>query len=431
MTLVTMSKEEFSRVAVLQDLRDGRLGVDAGAALLGVTRRQVFRLKKAFLADGPAGLASRKRGQPGNRRTPDSIRRQVLAILRERYADFGPTLAAEKLAQHHGLSFSRETLRLWMVAEGLWRDRKERLKAVHQPRRRRDCVGELVQIDGSEHWWFEGRGPQCTLLVFVDDATSRLMALRFVETESAFAYFAATQGYLECHGKPVAFYSDKHSVFRINQPGAVGGDGMTQFGRCLHTLNIDIICANSPQAKGRVERANKTLQDRLVKELRLQGVDTLAAGNAMLPAYMADYNARFAKAPADAKDMHRPLSPDDRLDDVFAWREERTVSNSLTLQYDKVLFLLEPTPIAKGLKRKRVTVADYPDGRLKISHGGIDLPYRVFDKISQVQQADIVENKRLGAVLAHIQAEQQKADAQRSKKAPKRRSQADHMFKTG
>ena len=432
MTLVTMSKEEFSRVAALQDLQAGRLGVGEVAALLGVTRRQVFRLRKAFLAEGPAALASRRRGKPGNRRAPDGIREQAIAIIRERYADFGPTLAAEKLAQCHGLPFSRETLRLWMVADGLWQDCKARLKAVHQPRQRRDCLGELVQIDGSEHGWFEGRGPQCTLLVFVDDATSRLMALRFVESESAFAYFAATREYLERHGKPVAFYSDKHSVFRINQPGAVGGDGMTQFGRCLHELNIDIICANSPQAKGRVERANKTLQDRLVKELRLQGIDSLAAGNAMLPAFMADYNARFAKDPANARDLHRPLAPGEDLGEVFAWREERTVSGSLTLQYDKVLFLLEPTPVAKGLKRKRVTVADYPGGRLKISHGGIDLPYRVlFDKISHVPQGDIVENKRLGAVLAHIRVEQQKTDAQRSTKAPKRRSQAGDLFKVG
>ncbi len=432
MTLVTMSEKELSRVAVMQDLAAGRLDVDAAAALLGVTRRQVFRLQKAFLADGPAVLASRKRGKPGNRRAPDEIRRQALAIVRERYADFGPTLAAEKLAQCHGLPFSRETLRLWMVSEGLWLDRKARQKAVHQPRPRRDCLGELVQVDGSEHWWFEGRGPQCTLLVFVDDATSRLLHLKFVETESTFAYFAATREYLDRHGKPVAFYSDKHCVFRVNKAGAVGGDGMTQFGRCLHTLNIDIICANSPQAKGRVERANKTLQDRLVKDLRLKGISSLAEANAMLPAFMDEYNARFAKPPRDPKDLHRPLAPGEDLGEVFAWREERTVSSSLTLQYDKVLFLLEPTPIAKGLKRKRVTVADYPDGRLTISHGGVELPYRVFfDKISQVPQAEVVENKRLGAVLAHIQAEQQKADAQRSKRAPKRRSQAGHLFKTG
>jgi hypothetical protein len=181
-----------------------------------------------------------------------------------------------------------------MIEDGLWLDRKQRRKQVHQPRRRRECVGELVQVDGSEHWWFEDRGPQCTLLVFVDDATSRLLHLEFVESESTFAYFPAARAYLEAWGKPVAFYSDKHGVFRANHPGALGGDGMTQFGRALHALNIDIICANSSPAKGRVERANKTLQDRLVKELRLAGATTLAEGNALLPAFVADYNARFA-----------------------------------------------------------------------------------------------------------------------------------------
>ena len=170
-----------------------------------------------------------------------------------------------------------------MMADGLWKDRRQRMKPVHQPRYRRDCVGELIQIDGSEHWWFETRGPQCTLLVYIDDATSRLMHLQFVETESTFDYFKATRAYLERHGKPVAFYSDKHGVFRVNRKDAAGGDGMTQFGRALHALNIDIICANSSQAKGRVERANATLQDRLVKEMRLQGISGMEAGNAFLP----------------------------------------------------------------------------------------------------------------------------------------------------
>ena len=223
-------------------------------------------------------------------------------------------------------------------------------------------MGELIQIDGLEHWWFEGRGPQCTLLVYIDDATSRLMHLQFVESESTFDYFAATRAYLERHGKPVAFYSDKHGVFRVNKKDAVGGDGMTQFGRALHALNIDIICANSSQAKGRVERANGTLQDRLVKEMRLSGIDTIAAGNAFLPAFMDDYNARFAKAPLEDRDVHRPLAGHDDLDDAFAWKEERTVSMNLTLQYDQVLFILEPTGIARSLARKRVTVIDYPTG---------------------------------------------------------------------
>jgi hypothetical protein len=200
-----------------------------------------------------------------------------------------------------------------MIAAGLWQDRRARLRPVHQPRYRRDCVGELIQIDGSEHSWFEGRGPQCTLLVYIDDATSRLMHLQFVESESTFDYFAATRAYLERHGKPVAFYSDKHGVFRVNSKDAVGGDGMTQFGRALHALNIDIICANSSQAKGRVERANGTLQDRLVKEMRLCGIDTIAAGNAFLPAFIDDYNARFAKAPLEDRDVHCPLAGHDDL----------------------------------------------------------------------------------------------------------------------
>jgi hypothetical protein len=195
------------------------------------------------------------------------------------------------------LNLAGDALRGWMIADGLWIDRRHRLPSPHQPRRRRDCLGELVQIDGSEHAWFETRGKMCTLLAFVDDATSRLMALRFVASESAFDYFRATCDYLQRHGKPIAFYSDKHSIFRVNSKDAIGGEGVTQFGRALSELNIDIICANSPQAKGRVERAFGTLQDRLVKELRLAGISTVAAANAWLPGFITDYNSRFARDP--------------------------------------------------------------------------------------------------------------------------------------
>jgi hypothetical protein len=229
----------------------------------------------------------------------------------------------------------------------------------------------------------------------------------------------------------VAFYSDKHVVFRVNKKDAVSGDGMTQFGRALHALNIDIICANSSQAKGRVERANGTLQDRLVKEMRLCGIDSIAAGNAFLPAFIDDYNARFAKAPLEDRDVHRPPAEHDDLDDAFAWREERSVSMNLTLQYDQVLFILEPTGIARSLARKRVTVIDYPDGRLAIRYNGVDLPYRTFDKRPQVNQAAIVENKRLGPVLAYIAEKQKELDMSRSAKAPRRRGQKNHMFKIG
>ena len=251
-----MSDGELTRLEVLRDLDQKRLTTDAAAQLLGLERRQLFRLLKAYRIEGPTGLISKRRGRPSNRRKPEELRSKALAIIREHYWDFGPTLAAEKLREVHQITLGRETLRLWMIEDGLWLDRRQRRKQVHQPRCRRECVGELVQIDGCEHWWFEDRGPQCTLLVFVDDATSRLMHLQFVESESTFAYFHAARAYLEGWGKPVAFYSDKHGVFRVNHPGALGGDGMTQFGRALHALNIDIICANSSPAKGRVERAH-------------------------------------------------------------------------------------------------------------------------------------------------------------------------------
>jgi hypothetical protein len=418
-------------MTILGELAEDRIGVSEAATLMGLGRRQVFRLAKAFRHRGPAALSSRRRGQPSNRSYPGVLRTEAIGIIRERYWDFGPTLAGEKLSELHGIHLGRETIRQWMMAAGLWKDRRQRMRPVHQPRHRRDCIGELIQIDGSHHWWFEARGPQCTLLVYIDDATSRLMHLQFVETESTFDYFEATRIYLERYGKPVAFYSDKHGVFRVNKKDAVGGDGMTQFGRALHALNVDIICANSSQAKGRVERANGTLQDRLVKEMRLRGIDTMAAGNAFLPTFMADYNARFAKAPFDERDLHRPLSGDDDLDDAFAWKEDRTVSKNLTLQYDKVLFLLEPNEVTRSLACKRVMVLDYPDGRFAIRHNGVDLPYRTFDKRQQVNQAAIVENKRLGPVLAYIAEKQKELDMSRSTKAPRRRGQRNHMFKVG
>src|ERR1700746_3158760 len=440
MAMLSVSDGELRRLEVLRDVDRGGLPVPAAAQLLGRSERQVWRVFEAFRSAGAAGLISQKRGRPSNRRTAAAVRAAVLWVVRHNYADFGPTLATEKLAAEHGFSFSSETLRKWMIVDGLWRDRKQR-RRVHQPRPRRECVGELVQVDGSEHWWFEDRGPQCTLLVFVDDATSRLMHLQFVESESTpvqargrlFAYFHAARAYLAAWGKPVAFYSDKHGVFRVNHPGALGGDGMTQFGRALHALNIDIICANSSPAKGRVERANKTLQDRLVKELRLAGAATLAEGNALLPAFIADYNARFAKAPANDKDLHRPLRAGDDLDDTFAWKEERTLSQALTLQYDKILFILEPTDQAKAAIGKRVTVVDYPDGRLSIRYRGVELAYRTFDKIRQVDQGAIVENKRLGAAFAFIRDEQlRRGPERRSMKAPRRRDQhTPRLFKVG
>jgi hypothetical protein len=406
MAVLSMSKQEFSRLDVLLRVQSGRLRVSDACELIGLRRRQVFRLLRDLKHDGATSLLSRRRGKPSNHRLPAEVRTLALSIVRERYADFGPTFAAEKLAELHGCSVSRETLRSWMIADGLWVDRRHRLASPHQPRRRRECLGELVQIDGSEHAWFETRGETCTLLAFVDDATSRLMQLRFVASESAFDYFRTIRTYLEAHGKPVALYSDKHGIFRVNAKDAVGGDRITQFGRALMELNIDIICANSPQAKGRIERAFGTLQDRMVKELRLAKISTIAAANAWLPGFIIGYNARFGREPLNAKDLHRPLTDADDLDEILAWREERTVTNNLTLYYDRMMLMLEPTPFARGLVRKKVDVVNYPDGRFAIQFEGATLPFRVFDKIQTVAPGAIVENKRLGAALALVKEHQ-------------------------
>ncbi|HET7411516.1 MAG TPA: ISNCY family transposase, partial [Pararhizobium sp.] len=355
------------------------LSVAQAAELLQLSRSQVHRLLQAYDRDGAAGLASKKRGRPSNHRYREDFRNLALDLVREHYADFGPTLACEKLIERHQVSVSKETLRKWMAEAGIWTSRRERKRQIHQPRGRRDCLGELVQIDGSHHWWFENRGPKCALLVYIDDATGRLLHLRFAGSENTFDYFHATKAYLKEWGKPIAFYSDKHGVFRTTHASEKDRtSGLTQFGRALFELNIDIICANTPQAKGRVERANQTLQDRLVKELRLRDISSIEAANAYAPEFIADFNARFGKEPRNPKDMHRALADHENLDGVMCRKEVRTVSQALTLRYDKVLFVLKPTELAKSLARKKVIVCDFPDGRLEIMHEGVTLPYRTF-----------------------------------------------------
>lgn len=305
--LVTMSDKELSRINIIQSVVEKRMRRRDAAHQLALTERQTQRLMNRFRESGAAGLANLRRGRPGNHRLPESLKLRVLSLLHDHYIDFGPTLAAEKLRERHDITVSVETLRKWMTADGLWVPYSRRWPRVHQPRYRRDCYGELVQIDGSPHDWFEGRDPKCCLLVFIDDATGRLMHLRFGETESDFDYMMATREYLEQHGKPLAFYSDKASVFRINNKQATGGDGQTQFDRAMNELNITGICANTSSAKGRVERAHLTLQDRLVKELRLRSISTPEAANAFADEFMEDYNRRFAKPPRHDFDVHRQL----------------------------------------------------------------------------------------------------------------------------
>ena len=398
-----MSERELQRVEVLSQVAGGTMSVTMAAAVLGMSARQVQRLLRRFRTEGAAAIRHKARGRRSNNRVRDGVRDYALTLIRESYADFGPTLATEKLAERHDLVVSRETVRKWMIADGLWLSRAQR-RRFHRPRLRREAFGELIQIDGSEHRWFEDRAPPCTLLVFVDDATSRLMQMRFVPSESTFAYFEALELYLREHGRPVAFYSDKHSIFRVSKEDARSGHGVTQFGRALRELNIEILCANSSQAKGRVERANRTLQDRLVKELRLAGISDMEAANAFLPSFTAAQNARFAKAPARSDDLHRALNmPPDRLRDILCWRDQRYVGRQLSFTYEHHKVMLDETAVTRSLVGKYVDTYAFPDGRVEVRWKGLPLTYTVFDKDQRVGHAAVIENKRLGEVLAHIQ----------------------------
>lgn len=379
--------KEINRLKILQDVIDRNLRPGQAAEMLGITPRHCSRLLKRYRQSGPLGMNNQSRGRTGNRLLPASLTDQALNIIRERYADFGPTLAREKLAENHGIVLGKETLRRLMIKTGLWVPRKQ-------------------------------RAPACTALVYVDDATSRLMQLRFVKSESTFTYFEATRGYLEKHGKPLALYSDKASVFRINNKNATGGDGYTQFGRAMHELNIQTICANTSSAKGRVERAHLTLQDRLVKELRLRGISSVDAANDFADEFMTDYNRRFGKAPRHDFDVHRPLETDDDLTVFFTWREPRRVSKSLTVQYDKVLYLIEDNELSRRAIGKYIEVWHYPDGRKELRLNGVVLPYSTYDRLQEIDQGAIVDNKRLGRTLEFIKLVQDKRDNNRSQALP-------------
>ena len=287
--LISMSKKELSRVEVLQRLCDKRLKQADAARILNLSIRHIKRLLRTYRKQGASGLVSKRRGKPGNHHLPDKTKDQALKLILTRYSDFGPTLAHEKLVELHHLKLSVESVRQLMIRAGIWKPKRARAARIHHLRERRSCLGELVQIDGSPHDWFEGRASRCTLLVFIDDATGRLMLLRFVAAETTFSYFDAVDRYLRLHGKPLAFYSDKFSVFRAVRRDAFSEDSITQFGRAMSELEIKIICANTPQVKGRVERANQTLQDRLIKEMRLRSISSIEEANC----YVGEFIEKF------------------------------------------------------------------------------------------------------------------------------------------
>jgi transposase len=411
--VITMSKQEANQIAIFEKLEEKKMKQVKASKLLGISTRQIRRKLKRYRKDGVSGLVHQGRGKPSNNQVDQKEIDRALNLIEKKYPDFGPTFAHEKLVENHGIKFSIETLRKAMIAHGIWKTKSQKKAHIHQMRERRSCEGELVQIDGSPHDWFEGRGDMgnCTLLVFVDDATSKLLHLEFVESESTWSYFGAMRRYLSNHGKPVALYSDKHGVFRVNT--SKGGssktedsNGLTQFGRAMKELDIEPICANTPQAKGRVERANLTLQDRLVKEMRLLNICSMEEGNAYLPEFINIYNKKFGVVPKSKENTHRSLLKSDDLDQILTKQDTRVLSKNLTCQYDHLTYQIKSETARTDYKWRntRVTIQESHDGSIKISYKGKLLSYTTIKK--QIK-SHVLSSKLLNHKVDQVKAKQE------------------------
>lgn len=371
---VSMSQRERDVLKVMQPVLDGKRTQAEAARLLKRSVRQVRRVQQKLEAGGDAALVHGLRGKPSNHQHAATLRKRVLTAYRSRYPDFGPTLACEKLAAE-GLHVGVETLRRWLLAEGLWERRRHR--DPHRSRRpRRSCFGELVQMDASIHNWLESRGEEVVLITMIDDATSRVMA-RFYPAGTVESHMDLLERWLRKYGRPLALYTDRHSIFEAHEKGQPLADPetATQFGRALRELDIELIRAHSPQAKGRVERSFGTAQDRWVKELRLARAKTCVSANRVLEKVVPDHNRRFAKTAPKATDAHRRLGGSHRLESILSVQVERVVANDYVVRWANRFYQLLP-PVHAGERGGRVVIEERRNGTMAIRFGTHDLKYR-------------------------------------------------------
>ena len=373
-----MSRKERNRMTIMAGVKSGELSQVQAAELMSLGYRQAKRIWRRYQDEGDAGLVHRLRGKAGSRCQPAAVRTQVLALYaEERYADFGPTLLAEELAKE-GILVDHDTVRRWLLAAGKLTTRRR--KQVHrQWRERKPCFGAMVQLDGSHHDWFEGRRAKCVLMVMVDDATGRMRA-RFVEEETTRASYDVFEGWVRLHGLPGSLYVDRDSIYRCEGKPSIddqlaGKARLTQFGRAMEPLGVELILANSPQAKGRVERMNGVLQDRLVKALRLAGINDLESANRFLEAtYLKEFNDRFARKAASPLDAHRSVPRN--LDEVLSWEEERVVQKDWTVACGGKWYQLDRQHEALSLAGRKVVVRTLRDGRVQLVYRGQKLKWR-------------------------------------------------------
>jgi transposase-like protein len=379
--LIVMSTKELKQYDIIKKVINKELkGVEA-AKLLSITDRHLRRLKKKVIAQGVKGLIHGNRSKPSNRRLPEAERQRIINLINKYYADFGPLLATEKLASRHNIHRHPSTIRNIMIAEGIWRPKQKQKKQYRSWRQRKASLGEMIQYDGSYEHWFENRGPKCCLLAAIDDATSKVWA-RFAEHEGVWPTFAFWQGYLKRFGKPNSIYVDKFSTYSMNHKLAKENpDTLTQFQRAMENdLKIEIIHAQSPAAKGRVERLFKTLQDRLIKEMRLNNISTIKQANIFLETeFSPQFNAKFMVEAKNQADLHQPLSQAERkrLNSIFSRQYERVVRNDFTVYHQKQRFqLLKEQPVTI-CKKDKVIVEEHQNGSIYFRLRGKYLNYQI------------------------------------------------------
>ncbi len=391
---IEMNRQERDRLKVLYGVIQKERSQKEAARLLRLTTRQVRRLMRRWEASGDQGLIHRLRGRASNRRLAPELRQKVLAEYQCCYQGFGPTLASEKLAEQ-GLHVSPDTLRRWLMAADLWLGKRKREK--HRQRRpRRECFGELVQMDTSIHDWLESRGETMVLVAMIDDATGRVLA-GFYRGETVIAHFDLLGRWLKRNGRPLALYTDRDSIYEVASKGRPDPAGTTQFGRALNELAIERIPAYSPQAKGRVERFFGTAQDRWVKELRLLGITTMAQANKVLrQKLLPEFNRRFTVAAARSRDAHRDLGPEHCLPRILSVQDVRSVANDYTVRFRNRCYQLHP-PAWPGLRRGKVVLEQRVDGKLLIRFGERYLAFHEILPKNGAAKNGVVPNKEVSA----------------------------------
>jgi transposase len=408
-----MSKKEVNRLIVMKELKSKLITQEKASDKLGLSTRQIRRLLKSYRANGKGGLISKKRGKASNHKIDKDFESQVISLISSNYSDFGPTLATEKLFELHNIKISKETIRKLMIKSGLWQAKPRNRKRVFQLRERRSCSGELVQADCSPHDWFEGRRAKCTLVVFIDDATGELMKIKFYESETTQAYAETLQEYIHEFGTMRAIYTDKHSIFRVNRKEMYNEVKSTQFGRMLESLNIALITANTPQAKGRVERVNKTLQDRLIKELRLRNIDNIDEANKFLDEEYRDiFNDKFMVVPKESKDMHRSLVLDKAKEvKIFSIQSTRKVSKNLEVHYNNTVYQLD-TKYPNTIKKQDVLICESLDKKsIKLFYRDEELKYKTYNRAAKIlePQSEKTVNHVVDQIIVKQESQLQEA----------------------